>query len=275
MKLTILVEDLKTEGFKTEHGLSIHIQNGADAYLLDTGKSGKFIANAKKLGIDISAVKAVFISHNHYDHIGGLKAFFAVNDTAKVYIKKEAKIRTYAKEPFGIIPVDGGPSVMKKYSDRFCFFEEAITVDGIDLVSDTVGEKHYFCQDDRLLRKVEGQFVPDDFSHELFVVIKSEGHVHVLSPCSHRGIVNILNTAKTKYGLPIGTVIAGLHMTKNGGKAMNCSEEYLSDVLAQLAQLKPTQLFTGHCTGMYAYKRLKAEWCDGIDYAKTGDVFEI
>ncbi|MEX1307551.1 MAG: MBL fold metallo-hydrolase [Eubacteriales bacterium] len=275
MKLTMLVEDIKTEGFRTEHGLSIHIQDGDNAYLLDVGQSGKFIQNADKLGIDIAKVKAVFISHNHYDHIGGLNAFFKVNKTATVYIKEEAKQRAYAKEGWAVIPVDGRPGVMKKNIARFVFIKDHLTVDAIDLLSDTVGEKHYFCQDDRLMRKKDGKFVQDDFTHEMFLAIKSKGKMHVLSPCSHRGIVNILSTVKKTYDLPLGTVIGGFHMSKNGGKAMNCTESYLDDVAEKLKGFEVENLYTGHCTGLYAYGKLKEKLKENIGYAKTGDVFEI
>lgn len=275
MKLTMLVEDAQAKDFKTEHGLSIHIQDGDNAYLLDAGQSGKFIDNAEKLGIDIAKVKALFISHNHYDHIGGLSAFFKVNQTAKVYAKEAAKQRTYAKEGFAVIPVDGRPGVMKKNIDRFVFVKDRLSVDGINLLSDTSGEREYFCQDTRLLVKKDGKYVLDDFAHEMFLAVKSGGRVHVLSPCSHRGIVNILNTVKQTYNLPLGTVVGGFHMSKNGGKAMNCTEAYLKDVAERLKGFKAQNLYTGHCTGLYAYERLKSLLAEGIGYAKTGDVFEI
>ena len=275
MKLTMLVEDIETEGLKTEHGLSIHIQDKDNAYLLDVGQSGKFIQNAEKMGIDLAKVKAVFISHNHYDHIGGLNAFFKVNQTAKVYMKEDAKQRTFAKEGPVVIPVDGKPNVIKKNIDRFVFFKDSVSVDGIELLSDTAGEKHYFCQDTRLLTKENGRYVQDEFKHEMFVTIKSEGKVHVLSPCSHRGIINILDTVKKTFDLPLGTVIGGFHMSKNGGKAMNCTEGYLEDVAGRLKDFDAEKLYTGHCTGLYAFGKLKGLLGDAIGYAKTGDIFEI
>ncbi len=275
MRLTILAEDKKVKGFKTEHGLCIHMADGEDAYLVDVGASGRFIQNAEKLGIDITQVKAVFISHNHYDHIGGLRAFFKMNQTAKVYAKEEVKMRTYAREWFGVIPVDGNPNVIRKNIERFIFVKDRLSVDGIDLVSDTAGERRYFCQDDRLLRKKDGRYVPDEFLHEMFVVIKRGGKAHVLSPCSHRGIINILSTVKKTYGLPIGTVIGGFHMSKNGGRGMNCSEEYLQDVAERLKGFEIASLNTGHCTGVYAFDRLETLLDGRLNYAKTGDVFEI
>ncbi len=275
MKLTILVEDKKMDGFKTEHGLCIHIEDGDNTFLLDTGASGKFIRNAEQLGIDIAKVKAVFISHNHYDHIGGLNAFFKVNKTAKVYMKAEAKERTYAREWFGVIPVDGRPRVIKKNSKRFVLVQDHLSVDGIDLMSDTRNDKQYFCQDDRLLVKAGERYVLDEFLHEMFVAIKSQGKVHVLSPCSHRGIVNILGTVKDVFGLPIGTVIGGFHMSKNGGRDMNCSESYLLDVAERLKDFGAERVYTGHCTGLYAFGRLCSQQSGGVAYAKTGDVFEI
>ena len=66
MKIIILVEDLKAGGrLKNEHGLSLYIEKDDKKYLLDVGKSDVFIKNAKKLGVDISDIDAVFISHNH------------------------------------------------------------------------------------------------------------------------------------------------------------------------------------------------------------------
>jgi 7,8-dihydropterin-6-yl-methyl-4-(beta-D-ribofuranosyl)aminobenzene 5'-phosphate synthase len=57
--------------------------------LLDTGASDVFIRNAELLGIDLSDVDYVFISHGHSDHAGGLRYFLEHNQKAKAAIKRE------------------------------------------------------------------------------------------------------------------------------------------------------------------------------------------
>jgi 7,8-dihydropterin-6-yl-methyl-4-(beta-D-ribofuranosyl)aminobenzene 5'-phosphate synthase len=78
MKITTLIENKNTENPEliSEHGLSLFIEKNGKKILFDTGSSGIFTENARKLSIDISAVDLTIISHGHYDHGGGLKAFF-------------------------------------------------------------------------------------------------------------------------------------------------------------------------------------------------------
>ena len=74
MKLTVLSDNRSCDGsLETEHGLSIFLETEKYRILLDTGASDMFIRNAEKMGIDLSTVDYVFISHGHSDHAGGLQ----------------------------------------------------------------------------------------------------------------------------------------------------------------------------------------------------------
>ncbi len=55
--------------------------------LFDTGGRGDvLLANMERLGIDPAAVRRLVVSHDHWDHTGGIAAFLGVNPDAEVFI---------------------------------------------------------------------------------------------------------------------------------------------------------------------------------------------
>lgn len=58
-------------GLQGEHGLSLLVEAGEHKVLFDTGASDLFLRNARLLGLDLSDVEYVVLSHGHRDHTGG------------------------------------------------------------------------------------------------------------------------------------------------------------------------------------------------------------
>ena len=80
MKWTVLSDNRSSDpALETEHGLSILLTTEQHKILLDTGASDLFIRNAELLGIDLSDVDYVFVSHGHSDHAGGLRYILEYN----------------------------------------------------------------------------------------------------------------------------------------------------------------------------------------------------
>lgn len=52
--------------------LSLLVEDESTSILFDTGPDGSFMQNALAMGIDLSDVSAVVLSHGHYDHCGGV-----------------------------------------------------------------------------------------------------------------------------------------------------------------------------------------------------------
>ena len=87
MKLTIVYdnETMKT-GVKADWGFSCLVETEKINLLFDTGANGSILLdNMRKLEIDPSIIDSVFISHDHWDHTGGLNDLLRIKAGLKVY----------------------------------------------------------------------------------------------------------------------------------------------------------------------------------------------
>ncbi len=79
---------LYKEGLVADWGFSclVEVEN-TPKILFDTGTNGSILlSNMEKLNIDPASIDEVFISHPHFDHIGGLSAFLNVRSDVRVYV---------------------------------------------------------------------------------------------------------------------------------------------------------------------------------------------
>ena len=193
MRILNLIENTEgTTGCLCEHGLSFYIEAGGHKILADTGASGAFLTNAEKLGIDLSQVDTVIVSHGHYDHAGGLLAFAERNRGARIWINRLAAEPYYHKNNtmeryIGMDPrIKALPQVEWVEGDR--------TIDqGIFLFGKALGRRLWPGGNRELMRKTGEGFLQDDFLHEQYLVLEERGKRVLISGCAHNGILNILD----------------------------------------------------------------------------------
>ena len=125
LRITVLMENTAREGLEAEHGLSFFLEYRGRRFLLDAGSSGRFADNAQKLGVDLDGVELAALSHGHYDHADGLRAFFALNDRAPVYIRPQAGEAYYSKSGGSPRFVGIHREIWEGFRDRF------VPVDGL------------------------------------------------------------------------------------------------------------------------------------------------
>lgn len=277
MRITTLVEnhvaDTKSN-LVAEHGLSLHIEHEGRKILFDTGASDAFVLNASKLGIDLGQVDVAVLSHHHFDHGGGLSAFFAVNNHAKVYLRHPPEGVPHFKA-LGIINREIGlrEELLSMYHDRFVFvdqFSEAWP--GAFLLTEIVHQHERPAGNRFIYLKKNNSYVHDPFNHELVLAIRAEGGLVTITGCSHNGALNMIETVREKFpDEHIRAVVGGFHLIGLPiVDSLGGSKADIVDIGRTMRQLPVDQFWTGHCTGKKAFKLLQGELGDRLAVINTG-----
>lgn len=240
MRIVTLVENTACrEDLTAEHGLSLYIETGKHRILFDAGQSGAFADNAETLGIDLAKVDFAVLSHGHYDHGGGLSRFLEINPGAPVWMNPHAFEEHYnaSNKYIGLDPA-------LKEGGRIRFAENGQALgEGLTLYS-RIGCP-FGIRPFGLTVKEQGKPVPEKFRHEQYLLIEEAGKRVLISGCSHRGILNIVNHFRPDI------LVGGFHFMK-----MDPQGQELEAAAAELKRF-PTVYYTGHCTGTEQYVHLK------------------
>lgn len=276
MKIATLLENTACgPEFRAAHGLSLYLETPRHRVLFDMGPDGAFADNARALGIDLAAVDTAILSHGHSDHGGGLAAFLKLNSRAKIYIHAGAFGPCYALRPGREPAYIGLDPALREHAGRFTVTEGPVRIDDELLIFD--GAPDEFAGMDASaklkLRRSDGSFRPDDFRHEQDLLVTAEGTAAVFAGCAHRGAVNILRRAEALLGREPDVLVGGFHLFELEPDAP-ASEALLARTAQALRQGR-TVYYTGHCTGDYAFEKLKAVLGDRLHRISGGAAFTV
>ena len=146
MKITIVVDNEAENGLKKEWGFACLVESN-EKVLFDTGASTEVLAhNAEKLGIKPQAIDKLVISHDHWDHTGGLN-WALQNKELEVYILGSFSSRLKQKlSGFKVIEVKGLTEISKdiyasgpiESADKYRLYEQALllkTANGVVIIT--------------------------------------------------------------------------------------------------------------------------------------------
>lgn len=245
MKITILCENTVgergAEMCQAEWGFSVFLETKNTNILFDTGHTGIFWENAKKLEVDIENTDFICLSHHHWDHAGGLnfhhfknrKKLICHPDVVEKIPQNEAK--KWALD-FEILP----------QKEPFEFSKDIFFLGEIPRKNDF--EKGNY----------EGNPMKDDSA----LVVKTKKGAVVISGCSHAGVCNISQYAKEITGQNLYAVIGGFHLFEQ-------NSETVDKTVAFFTQENVQHLFPMHCVDFSVLAKLHAI-CGAQKYA-TGD----
>ncbi len=269
MRIVNLIENTPgVEGCLYEHGLSFYIETKKHKLLVDIGASDALIHNAKVLGIDLTAVDTVILSHGHYDHSGGILAFAKMNPTAKIYMQKNAVGEYYHKDEV-VEKYIGIDREIKDLSQVVWVDGNLVIDDELELFSNVTGRRLWPQGNLELKELVDKEFLQDEFSHEQYLVITDGDKKLLISGCAHNGVLNILEKYCTLYGENPYAMISGFHMRKKTGY----TDEDIAVMEETARELCNTDtiFYTGHCTGEYPFEVMKKILGEQLIYVHSGE----
>lgn len=262
-----------------EHGLSLHIEQDGKQILFDTGASGSFVSNAAKLGIDLDRIDAAVLSHHHYDHGGGLRAFFAVNKHAPVYLRHPPEGDPYFRALVFIKRPIGLPgSLLDEYPERFRYLDDLSEVlPGVFIFTDIPRQYDQPRGNRHIYLKQGEDFILDSFAHELVLALRLDDGLVIFTACSHSGVLNMVQAVRDQFPEEhIKGVIGGFHLV--GIPLLNTlsdSKTAINDLAQALQKLPVDQYWTGHCTGDRAFDLLHGVLGNRLAALNTGSEITI
>jgi len=278
-----------------EWGLSLHAQSFADGeernVLIDFGFTPEVLNNNMAvIGVDPSTFDAMVLSHGHYDHFGGMVGFLEKHGRS---LKKNIPFYCGGEDTFCLRRNPGGnfgaldrKAIMQSgltlmtASEPALVADHAFTTGRIGQVSfetplkpttEIVGIFDGFgCFPEKMPpEKNTGDYIADDFDHELATVynVKGRGLV-VLTSCSHRGVINTVRAAMAASGIDkVLAVIGGFHIVPP------LDDNYIRRAIAEFRDIDPTYIIVGHCTGDRFYDLARAELGDKVIHSAVGTRF--
>lgn len=278
LKLTVLVEDSANPSrldLVAKHGLSIlaEVDRKEVSFLMDTGPSpDALLHNADAMGIDLSKIDLLFLSHGHYDHTGGLVGLLkrigkkipvvAHPKVFDVKLKIEPSLK-YIGSPFKLSEAEVSGGVILTARNPVTIMEEVTTSGEIKRNTPYEKVKGFWTIDEE---NFKADIMPDD--QALIFNIKEKGLV-ILCGCAHAGIINTIRQAqKVTDTDKIYAVIGGFHLTK-------ASDERIKLTIKELLRLGPEVIAPCHCTGSRAVRRLTEAFGDRCRPLRTGDIIQL
>jgi len=221
--------------FLTGWGVSFLIKDT----LFDTGeKPQPLLKNMEYMGVAVSGIRNVVISHDHWDHIGGLWEI----------LKKNPAIRVYACPGFS----QGFKNKVKSLGNELI---ESVRVFKVSEDIYVTGE---------IPGEYEGEFMP-----EQALVAKTSKGLVIVTGCAHPGIIDILQVVKRQFP------DERIHMVLGGFHLMDQDERLIEVIAKEFKKMGVEKVGPTHCTGKEAENIFRKEYKNDFLSIKVGMVIDL
>ena len=202
-------------------GFAALIEAHGRRVLFDSGSNGRvLLRNMRRLEIDPTGIDLIFLSHAHWDHIGGLDSILELTPKATVVVHagfSKHLIADLERLCAGLVVVDEAP---------------------VELAPGLIST---------------GMLPSEPPEHALIILDDNPAHVALVTGCAHPGIAELTARAAEVSGRPVAWAIGGFHLMYSDPTSIAATADRLHEQGVQ-------RLLATHCTGPVAREMLAARW---------------
>ncbi|MFH1519915.1 MAG: MBL fold metallo-hydrolase [Candidatus Omnitrophota bacterium] len=235
MKLKVIF-DKETADDKYSIGWGLAYLIGGKT-LFDTGEKSEYtLDNLKALEIDIQGIERVVISHNHWNHLGGLWDLLKINNNLEIFACSD-----FAAE----------------FKDKLTPYNFKL-VDSFYRICDNIYTSGPF--------KIRHK---DKEISEQVLLLKTDKGISIICGCSHPGILKFIDKAKEAFPEnKIYAVLGGFHLIDKDNRTIR----YLVEEFKKygIGNVGPS-----HCTGFEAINIFREAYPDNFWDIKVGSEIEL
>ncbi|MEM7213361.1 MAG: MBL fold metallo-hydrolase [Pseudomonadota bacterium] len=224
MQIRLLTENLASEmPWLAEWGFSAWIEHDGACILFDTGFSEVWVRNARHAGIDLNSVDVIALSHFHRDHTRGLLSH-PFKDRKRLICHPRVLKAVLETEDHQIL--DDYANIQRTLSADF---EIEASRDAVEIAPGAF----FLGEIPRVTTFERGAFFDDPMPDDTALAFRTDRGAVVVSGCSHAGICNICEHAKTITGQDLHAVLGGFHLLHDEDPPVEATMSYLTDQGAQ------------------------------------------
>lgn len=273
--ITCLVNDETQPGFglRAEHGLSFLVETGEEDILFDTGSGGQaLLHNASILGVELTRVTALVISHSHPDHTGGMRAFLSLVPGCKVFahpavFQERFRRRRWWRPKYVGLPLSRRE--IERYGELNLSSQRVEVAPQAWTTGEVAPRPEAEGRSARHVIHTPHGWVPDPYADDMALVLDASRGLVVVLGCGHAGLLNTLAHVRRTFGGQIQAILGGAHLLDLGAEEI----DHIISILRE--EYGSPRLYLNHCTGDRALILLSQAFPDRTVPCPAGTLMEF